>query len=184
MFNKLIYIFICSFLCFVFPQSVKAQKNKKQELDTTVQTDGFRTINWLADSFSKAITEKKSNGLLSLFPQFGTFLRYSNKIAPNISSATSSTRYIFYKSKLIKRHKKLRKQMKREGLSFNKAEVQLVKADSGMTKDSISFCKIRVHYKRRKTKYLVECYGIKINDQWFLLDGFTLARTDVEWEED
>ena len=183
MFNKLVSIFILSFLCLCCTQSINAQSKKKVELDTTVQSDEFRTINWLGDSFSQAITEKKSNGLLSLFPQFGTFLRYSKKMSPDVSPATSSTRYIYYKSRIVKRHKKLRKQMKREGVSFSKAEVQLIKLDSGLTKDSISFCKIRVHYKKKKTKYLVECYGIKINNQWFLLDGFTLSRTDVEWED-
>ena len=153
-------------------------KNKQPDLDTLVQNDSFRTLDWLADTFSKSVMLKKSNEIVGLLPSFGTYLKYSRKIAPSLSNGTRSARYIYFKSRFAKKHKKLRKQMSKEGLSFTKAVIQEIKADSGISEDSISFCKLRVYYKRKKHKFLVECHGIKINNQWFLLDGFTFERRD------
>lgn len=157
--------------------SLNAQTNRVPS-DTIPQNDSFRTINWMADSFAKAIMKKKPTAMLSLFPKFGTFLRYHRTLVPEMNMANRATKYVSFKGRLIRKHTKLRKQMKKEGVSFSKAEIQKVKVDSSMTKDSIEFCKVRVYYKKKRYKFLIECHGIKINDQWFLLDGFLFDRRD------
>jgi len=177
MFNKLVSLLV--FFFFITTQAVYGQnKNKQVELDTVAQNDSFRTLEWLVDTFSKAVMIKKSNEIVGLLPSYGTYLKYSRKIAPALSNGTRSARYIYFKSRIAKKHKKLRKRMSKDGLSFVKAEIQEVKADSGINEDSISYCKLRVYYKKRKNKFFVECHGIQINNQWFLLDGFSFERRD------
>lgn len=156
-----------------------AQNNSRVPKDTMPQNDSFRTIQWMADSFAHAITKKKPTAMLSLFPKFGTYLRYHRKMVPEMNMANRSSKYVFFKSRLVRKQKKLRKGMKKEGLSFSKAEIQKVEVDSGMTKDSVEFCKVRVYYKKKRNKFLVECHGIKINGQWFLLDGFLFDRREI-----
>ena len=175
--NKLVSLLVLLFLLISQP-SFAQNKNKQPELDTLAQNDSFRTLNWLADTFSKAVMQRKSNEIVALLPNYGTYLKYSRQIAPGLSNGTRSARYIYFKGRFAKKHKKLRKQMSKEGLSFTKAEIQKVKADSATNADSIAFCKLRVYYKRRKHKFFVECHGIKINNQWFLLDGFSFERRD------
>jgi hypothetical protein len=170
--------FISIFL-FTLVGFLSAQSTNRIPKDTMPQNDSFRTIQWMADSFARAIMKKKPAAMLSLFPQFGTYSRYHRKMAPEINMANRASKYVYFKSRLVRKQKKLRKQMKKEGLSFSRAQIQKVEVDSGMTKDSIFFCKVRVYYKKRKNKFLVECHGIRINDQWFLLDGFLFDRRDI-----
>ena len=162
---------------FGFSGIVWSQTNRIPK-DTMPQNDSFRTIQWMADSFAIAITKKKPNAILSLFPRFGTFLRYHRTLLPEMNMPNRATKYLAFKSSLVRKQKRMRKDMKIASLSFSRAVVQKVKVDSSMTKDSIVFCKVRVYYKKRKTKFLVECHGIKINNQWFLLDGFLFDRRD------
>ena len=179
MLNKLHTLLVLGFLFLMSATDISAQKKKNEvDLDTIVQQDSFRNINWMTDSFSIAIMQRKPAALLSLLPKYGIYLKYSKQVAPGLSNGTRSARYIYFRSRISKKHKKLRKKMKKEGLSFTKSEIQQLEVDSATNQDSITYCKIRVYYKRRKNKFFVECHGIKINNQWFLLDGFFFDRRD------
>ncbi len=164
--------------CSIFFLSTNVGYCQKTQIDTTLQQDSFRTLDWMADSVSKAIMSKKQDGVVSLYPGAGIYLKYGRIVAPEIPFGSSISRYSYFKLRLAKNHKKLQKSLKKAGLSFNKVEFDRVEIDTGTNEQSIVFCKIRSYYKRNKARFFVETYGIMIDKQWFLIDGFNLERKE------
>jgi len=178
--NKLTWLYcilIFGFLNFI-PNSVYAQRENPSTIDTTVQNDSFRTLQWVADSLAKAIVEKKSNAVLGLYPGAGIYIKYSQIVAPDIPNGTVVSRYTFYKLKLSKKHQRIKKDLKKAGLTLNKASLDRIDIDTGVSDRKIIYCRIRVHFKRNKQRFFIEANGIQINNQWFIIDGFNVEREE------
>lgn len=178
--NRLNWFYIIVLFGFLalLPNSAKAQKENPSTIDTTIQNDSFRTLQWVADSLSKAIVEKKANATLSLYPGAGIYIKYSRIVAPEIPTGTVVSRYTFYKIKLAKKHQRIKKDLKKAGLTLNKATLDRIEIDSGVSERKIVYCRVRVHFKREKKRFFIEANGIQINNQWFIIDGFNVERKE------
>jgi|GEM_PF-5569367 len=177
---KCLYLIVLGGFFCLFSTNVNAQRQRDNPntIDTTLQNDSFRTLQWVADSLAKAIVEKRPNGVVSLYPGAGIYIKYSLIVAPDIPNGTVISRYTFYKLKLAKKHQRIKKDLKKAGLSLNKASLDRIEIDTGVSERKIVYCRIRVHFKRNKQRFFIEANGIQMNEQWFIIDGFNVEREE------